>query len=247
MPSPPAGLCDSCRHQRVVRNTRGSSFSLCERSKDDERYPRYPRLPVRSCAGYEPRRCWETSDPLYIAYHDEEWGRPVREEHLLLERLCLEGFQSGLSWLTILRKRENFRAAFAGFEPERLARFGDDDADRLMADAGIVRNRAKIEATIANARATAALHERGETLGELLWSFAPAAPSAAAQTLRDLPATTPESKALARELKRRGFRFVGPTTAYALMQATGIVNDHVAGCFVRGAVQAQIDAARARP
>jgi DNA-3-methyladenine glycosylase I len=200
---------------------------------------------VTSCPGYEPQRCWETSDPLYNAYHDEEWGRPVREEHLLLERLCLEGFQSGLSWLTILRKRENFRAAFHGFEPERVARFDDDDVARLMADAGIVRNRAKIEATIANARATAALHEAGETLAALLWSFAPQTSTAAPATLQDMPATTPESKALARELKRRGFRFVGPTTAYALMQATGIVNDHLARCFVRGAVQAQIDAARA--
>ncbi len=229
----------------MVRNTRGSSFSLCLRSKEDERYPRYPRVPVLRCPGHEPRRCWDTSDPLYIAYHDEEWGRPVREEHLLLERLCLEGFQSGLSWLTILRKRENFRAAFERFEPEAVARFGDADVQRLMADAGIVRNRAKVEATIANARATAALHAAGETLGALLWSFAPAEPAPAPQTPAEMPAITPESKALARELKRRGFRFVGPTTAYALMQATGIVNDHVAGCFVRGAVQAQIDAARA--
>ncbi|MEA2127710.1 MAG: DNA-3-methyladenine glycosylase, partial [Solirubrobacteraceae bacterium] len=140
---------------------------------------------------------------------------------------------------------ENFRAAFAGFDPEAVARFGDDDVQRLMADAGIVRNRAKIGATIANARATAALHDAGETLGALLWSFAPQTPPAARATLQDMPATTPESKALARELKRRGFRFVGPTTAYALMQATGIVNDHLARCFVRGAVQAQIDAARA--
>ena len=247
MPAPPAGLCDSCRHQRVVRNTRGSSFSLCRRSADDDRYPRYPRIPVRSCPGHEHQRCWDTSDPLYIAYHDEEWGRPVRDERLLLERLCLEGFQSGLSWLTILRKRENFRAAFRGFDPAQVARFGDADVERLMADAGIVRNRAKIEATIANARATVALHEAGETLGALLWSFAPAAPGPAPETLGDMPATTPESKALARELKRRGFRFVGPTTAYALMQATGIVNDHVARCFVRGAVQAQIDAVRALP
>jgi DNA-3-methyladenine glycosylase I len=247
MPSPPAGLCDSCRHQRVVRNTRGSSFSLCRRSKDDERFPRYPRIPVLSCPGHEPRRCWATSDPLYIAYHDAEWGRPVREESLLLERLCLEGFQSGLSWLTILRKRENFRVAFEGFEPRRVARFGADDVERLMGDAGIVRNRAKIEATIANARATAALHDAGEMLSELLWSFAPTAPAPAPATLQDMPATTPASKALARELKRRGFRFVGPTTAYALMQATGIVNDHVADCFVRGAVQAEIDSARALP
>ncbi len=190
-------------------------------------------------------RCWPTTDELYIAYHDEEWGRPVRDEQRLLERLCLEGFQSGLAWITILRKRENFRAAFRGFDPEQVARFGDADVARLMADAGIVRNRAKIEATIANARATVALHAAGETLGALLWSFAPEPPEPAPRSLSDMPAITPASKALARELKKRGFRFVGPTTAYALMQATGIVNDHVEGCIVRDAVQAQITAARA--
>jgi DNA-3-methyladenine glycosylase I len=187
----------------------------------------------------EPQRCWPTSDPLYIAYHDEEWGRPVHEEHLLLERLCLEGFQSGLSWLTILRKRERFRAVFEGFRPERVQCFGPRDVERLLQDAGIVRNRAKIEAAIANARATAALHDAGETLRELLWSFAPASAPPAPRALADMPATTPESKALARELRRRGFRFVGPTTAYALMQACGIVNDHLASCFVRGAVEAE--------
>jgi DNA-3-methyladenine glycosylase I len=187
-----------------------------------------------------PVRCWPTSDPLYIAYHDEEWGRPVRDEHRLFERISLEAFQSGLSWITILRKRENFRAAFAQFDPAVVARFGDAEVERLMADAGIVRNRAKIEATIANARATVALHEAGETLDELLWSFAPPAGSTPApRSLQDMPAITPESKALARELKRRGFRFVGPTTAYALMQATGIVNDHIAECIVRTAVVAE--------
>jgi DNA-3-methyladenine glycosylase I len=193
----------------------------------------------------EPQRCWPTSDPLYLAYHDEEWGRPVYEEHLLLERLCLEGFQSGLSWLTILRKRERFRAAFEAFRPEAVARFGEHDVERLLGDAGIVRNRAKIEATIANARATAALHDAGETLRELLWSFAPAFPPPAPRALADLPATTPESTALARDLKRRGFRFVGPTTAYALMQACGIVDDHIAGCFVREDVERE--RARGRP
>jgi DNA-3-methyladenine glycosylase I len=188
------------------------------------------------------QRCWPTTDPLYIAYHDEEWGRPVRDEHRLLEKLCLEGFQSGLSWLTILRKRARFREVFDRFDPERVARFSDADVERLMADAAIVRNRAKIEATIANARATVALHDANETLSDLLWSFAPASPAPAPETLRDMPATTPESAAMARELKRRGFRFVGPTTAYALMQACGIVNDHVAGCVVR----ADVEAARAR-
>ncbi len=185
----------------------------------------------------ERARCWPTTDPLYIAYHDEEWGRPVQGEHRWLERLSLEAFQSGLSWLTILRKREHFRAAFCDFDPERVARFGDEDVRRLMADAAIVRNRAKIEAAIANARATVALHEAGEQLGDLLRSFAPSPPGPPPRSLQDMPAATPQSKALARELKRRGFRFVGPTTAYALMQATGIVNDHVTHCFVRAAVE----------
>jgi DNA-3-methyladenine glycosylase I len=189
-------------------------------------------------------RCWPTTDALYIAYHDDEWGRPVRDDRLLFERLCLEGFQSGLSWITILRKRESFRAAFAGFDPSAVGRFGDADVQRLMADASIVRNRAKIEATIANARATLALARAGETLADLLWSFAPPEPAPAPAALADMPAVTPESKALARELKRRGFRFVGPTTAYALMQATGIVNDHVAGCVVRDAVEAERAAGR---
>ncbi len=187
----------------------------------------------------EPIRCWPTTDPLYIAYHDEEWGRPVHDEHRLLERLCLEAFQSGLAWITVLRKREHFRAAFARFDPAVIARYGEADVVRLMGDAGIVRNRAKIDATIANARATLALHEAGETLAALLWSFAPAERGPAPPTLGDMPAWTPESKALAKELKRRGFRFVGPTTAYALMQATGIVNDHVEGCIVRTAVEAE--------
>jgi DNA-3-methyladenine glycosylase I len=187
----------------------------------------------------EPQRCWPTTDPLYRAYHDEEWGRPVREDRGMLERLCLEGFQSGLAWITILRKRERFRAVFAGFDPRAVARFDAHDVDRLMSDAGIVRNRAKIEAAIANARATVALQEAGETLTGLLWSFAPPSAAPAPAALADVPAATPQSTALARELKRRGFRFVGPTTAYALMQATGIVNDHLAGCAVRAAVEAE--------
>jgi DNA-3-methyladenine glycosylase I len=203
----------------------------------------------------EPQRCWPATDPLYIAYHDEEWGRPVRDDAKLLERLCLEGFQSGLSWITILRKRERFRAVFASFDADAIARFDEHDVTRLMADATIVRNRAKIEATIANARATVALHDAGERLTDLLWSFAPEHAGPSPRALADMPSATPESKALARELKRRGFRFVGPTTAYALMQATGIVNDHIAGCFVRDAVEAERAAAvvsaagdrRARP
>jgi len=185
----------------------------------------------------EPRRCWPMSDPLYIAYHDEEWGRPVRDDALLLERLCLEGFQSGLSWLTILRKRERFRELFEGFTPQRVARFDSDDVERLMGDAGIVRNRAKIEATIANARATLELQAAGETLTGVLWSFAPGGPQRAPRSLADTPSMTAESKAMARDLKRRGFQFIGPTTAYALMQAVGIVNDHVVGCIARAAVE----------
>jgi DNA-3-methyladenine glycosylase I len=181
-------------------------------------------------------RCFGSGDPLYEAYHDDEWGRPVRDERGLFERISLEAFQSGLSWLTILRKREAFRAAFAGFDPEAVARFGKRDVARLLADAGIVRNRLKVEATIANAKATVALRETGRPLDELVWSFVPA-PRPAAARLADLPAVTPESTALAKELKRHGFRFVGPTTAYASMQACGLVNDHIAGCVARAATE----------
>lgn len=175
---------------------------------------------------------WDAADSvLYRTYHDTEWGRPLHDARDLFERMSLEAFQSGLSWLTILRKRENFRRAFADFDAARVAAFTETDVERLLADAGIVRNRAKIVATIANAEAAVALAEEGTDLGELLWSFAPPTRPRPA-TLADVPAVTPESKAMARELKRRGFRFVGPTTAYALMQATGMVDDHVAGCFV---------------
>jgi DNA-3-methyladenine glycosylase I len=190
-------------------------------------------------------RCWTTGDPFYNAYHDEEWGRPVVDERGLLERLCLEGFQSGLSWLTILRKRENFRAAFASFDPEHVARFGGRDIRRLLSDAGIVRHRGKIEAAIANARGTLALREAGRPLHELVWSHRPK-PGRPHKTIRELPATTPESVALSKELKRAGFRFVGPTTVYAAMQACGVVNDHIATCFVRDDVQREIDALKVR-
>ncbi len=177
-------------------------------------------------------RCpWAGSAPEYVAYHDEEWGRPVRGDDVIFERISLEAFQSGLAWITILRKREAFRAAFAGFAIARVARFGDEDVARLMADAGIVRNRAKIEATLANARVAAAMDD---SLSDLVWSFAPQPTGRPAPcTTDDVPATTPESVALANELKRRGFRFVGPTTAYAGMQACGLVNDHLAGCLAR--------------
>jgi DNA-3-methyladenine glycosylase I len=175
-------------------------------------------------------RCpWANSSPEYVAYHDEEWGVPLHGETALFERLSLEGFQSGLSWITILRKRENFRRAFAGFDPEKIAGFGAADVERLMADASIVRNRAKIDAVIRNARAIA---ELDTPLDKLLWSFAPEPGGRPRpRTLADVPAVTPESKAMAKELKRRGFAFVGPTTCYALMQATGMVDDHIAGCW----------------
>jgi DNA-3-methyladenine glycosylase I len=180
-------------------------------------------------------RCaWGTSTPDYAAYHDDEWGRPVHGEHALFERITLEAFQSGLSWLTILRKREGFRAAFARFDPEVVARFDDDDRARLMADAGIVRNRRKIDAAITNARAVLELRE-GPGLDELFWSFAPdPATRPAPRSFSDVPAVTDASKALATELKRRGFAFVGPTTAYAGMQACGLVDDHLDGCHARG-------------
>ena len=171
------------------------------------------------------------SSPDYVAYHDEEWGRPLRGDAELFERVSLEAFQSGLSWLTILRKRPAFRVAFAGFDPAKVADFDVDDEARLLADAGIVRNRAKVAATIANARAVLALDE---PLTDLLWSFAPDPPRPAPVTTADVAAVTPESTAMAKALKAKGFRFVGPTTAYALMQATGMVNDHLAGCAFRG-------------
>jgi DNA-3-methyladenine glycosylase I len=181
----------------------------------------------------KPRCSWGVSAPEYIDYHDNEWGRPVHGENELFERLTLEAFQSGLSWLTILRKRENFRKAFDGFEIEQVANYGARDFKRLMGDAGIVRNRKKIEAAIANAKAARELHAAGETLDELIWSFAPEKTGPAPKALSDLEPTTPESKALAKELKRKGFVFVGPTTAYASMQAIGVVNDHLAGCAFR--------------
>ena len=183
-------------------------------------------------------RCpWAAGSPEYREYHDDEWGRPVVDDDALYERLCLEGFQSGLSWLTILRKREGFRAAFAGFDPSAVAAFGPAEVDRLLADAAIVRHRGKIEAAIANARATLAVIEAEGSLGALVWRFEPDPPSAAPVGLADIPATTPASVALARELRRRGFRFVGPTTVYATMQAVGLVDDHLDGCHARPAVE----------
>jgi DNA-3-methyladenine glycosylase I len=185
-------------------------------------------------------RCaWGAGDPLYVAYHDDEWGRPLRDEHALFGLLCLEFFQSGLSWLTILRKRPAFFAAFDGFAPEVVAGYGEADVTRLMADAGIVRNRAKIDAAIANARALAAMHAQGETLVDLLFSFAPAPgsderPARRFRSFGEVPSSTPSSVAMSKALKQRGFRFVGPVVAYALMQSAGIVDDHLEGCWVAG-------------
>lgn len=193
----------------------------------------------------EPRRCWASSDPAYLAYHDEEWGRPVTDERGVFEILCLEGFQSGLSWLTILRKREAFRDAFRGFDPESVARFGSRDVDRLLKDERIVRHRGKIEAVVANARATLELRRAGTPLHELVWSHRPSrhrSPREAA----DWQSTTPESVALSKALKRAGFRFVGPTTVYSTMQECGVVNDHLASCFVHADVDREIAAALAR-
>jgi DNA-3-methyladenine glycosylase I len=179
------------------------------------------------------RRCaWGVSTPDYAEYHDTEWGRELHGDDALYERLTLEAFQSGLSWLTILRKRESFRQAFAGFSINAVAEFGPADEARLMADAGIVRNRAKIAAALANARAAA---ELDGGLSDFLWSFAPAKPRPAPRTFAEVPAVTSESTAMAKALKRGGFAFVGPTTAYALMQATGMVNDHLRGCASRAA------------
>jgi DNA-3-methyladenine glycosylase I len=181
----------------------------------------------------QPRCPWGLSTPEYVGYHDEEWGRPVRDDTGMFERLCLEAFQSGLSWLTILRKRENFRAAFDGFKIDVVAGYGPAEKARLLADAGIVRNRAKIDAAIGNARAALDLPAG---LAELVWAHAPEDTGRAVpQTLEELPSATPESKALSRELKRHGFTFTGPVTVYSTMQACGLVDDHLAGCFRRGA------------
>ncbi len=181
-------------------------------------------------------RCFGDGDPVYEQYHDREWGFPVLDEHGLFERMALEAFQSGLSWRTVLLKRPAFREAFAGFEPDAVAAFGDRDVERLLSDAGIIRNRAKIEATIANARATVELRHAGEPLETVIRAHAPAR-QGPPSGWSDVPSKTPETVALARELKRRGFRFVGPTTLYALMQACGLVDDHLAGCPARPAVE----------
>jgi DNA-3-methyladenine glycosylase I len=186
------------------------------------------------------RRCrWGASTPDYFAYHDLEWGRPVVDDSALYEKLCLEGFQSGLSWITILRKRDNFRKAFAGFDHAKVARFTTKDVTRLMNDAGIVRNRAKIEATIANARAMQTVAEQHGSLAGLCWEFRTPPRRKAPRHFGDIPSKTDASVALSKRLLKLGFRFVGPTTVYAMMQATGIVNDHLVGCDARAACEEQ--------
>ncbi|MEN2738523.1 DNA-3-methyladenine glycosylase I [Microbacterium sp. X-17] len=184
---------------------------------------------LRTGADGRARCAWVGDDPDYVRYHDEEWGRPLRGDRPLFEKLSLEGFQAGLSWITILRKRPAFRRAFADFEPAVVAAFDETDVARLLADAGIVRNRAKIEATIGNARLLTTMAP-GE-LDAFLWSFAPAGPRPRPATMADIPAMTPESDAASKGLRARGFRFVGSTTMYALMQSAGMVDDHLAGCW----------------
>jgi DNA-3-methyladenine glycosylase I len=195
--------------------------------------------PIRGDDGC--RRCpWCIAAPDYAAYHDDEWGRPVTVDDRILEKLCLEGFQSGLSWLTILRRREGFRRAFAGFAPEVVAHFGSSEVERLLGDVSIVRHRGKIDAAIANARATLEVQDRHGSLAGLVWSFEPRRRGRRVpRRLGDLPTTTPESTALSKALKRFGFRYIGPTTAYAAMEALGLVNDHLSGCHVRKTCEAE--------
>jgi DNA-3-methyladenine glycosylase I len=186
-----------------------------------------------------PRCGWGAAPADYAAYHDEEWGRPVTDDVRLFEKLCLEGFQAGLSWLTILRKREAFRAAFAGFDPVAVARFGDDDVARLLGDPGIVRHRGKIEAAIGNARAALEVIAAEGSLAALCWRYEPPLAPVGPRSLAEVAVTTPESAALSAELKRRGFRFVGPTTVHAFFQAMGLVNEHLDGCWARAEVEVE--------
>ena len=190
---------------------------------------------LRTCDDGLVRCSWGAGgDTLYRIYHDDEWGRPVGDDVRLFEKLCLEGFQSGLSWLTILRKRENFRAAFAGFQPERVAAFGEADVQRLLSDAGIVRHRGKIESTINNAKRVLSLVEERGSLAAYVWSFEPAQPHRPTDTPVPIPSTSPASTAMSKDLKKRGWSFVGPTTVYAFMQAMGMTNDHFEGCCAFG-------------
>ena len=194
-------------------------------------------------------RCWWPGDDrAYVAYHDTEWGRPVTDDNQLFEKLCLEGFQSGLSWLTILRKRVNFRAAFGGFDIATVAAFGPGDIERLLGDRGIVRHRGKIASAVNNARRAVEVIDEFGSLAAYVWGWKPEVASAPPAGKDSLPATTPESAALAKDLKRRGWSFVGPTTVYAFMQAMGLVNDHIEGCFARSECEAERTAlTRPRP
>jgi len=185
-------------------------------------------------------RCsWCEGSDIYVAYHDHEWGRAVTDETRLFEKICLEGFQSGLSWITVLRKRESFRDAFSAFDPTKVARFGEAKVDKLLTNAGIIRHRGKIKSTINNARQLNEMHRAGESLAHLVWSFADPSRGPAPDSTSSLPAQTPRSAALSKELKRRGWSFVGPTTMYAFMQSMGVVNDHFAGCHVRDSCDRQ--------
>ncbi|MEN3950840.1 DNA-3-methyladenine glycosylase I [Iodidimonas sp. SYSU 1G8] len=181
-------------------------------------------------------RCaWPGTDPLYVAYHDEEWGVPERDSRALYEKLMLDGFQAGLSWITILRKRENFRAAFQGFQPEIVATFGPADVDRLLGDAGIIRHRGKIEGAIASAKAYLAMEERGESFSDYLWQFTGGRVIQNSWSdMKQVPTETPESRAMSKSLKQNGFKFCGPTICYAFMQAVGMVNDHMSHCYRHG-------------
>ena len=205
-------------------------------------------MDAATLAGADGRvRCWWPGDDAdYVAYHDREWGRPVTDDDRLFEKLCLEGFQAGLSWLTILRKRDNFRAAFCGFDIAAVAGFGPQDVERLLGDAGIVRHRGKIASAVNNARRAGELIEESGSLAAYIWGWEPEAEPDPPTSKSDLPASTPESTALAKDLKRRGWSFVGPTTVYAFMQSMGLVNDHIAGCFARPECEAE-RAAPTRP
>lgn len=192
-----------------------------------------PRVPIQTAEDGQPRCRWCLGTPGYVHYHDHEWGFPVGSDQRLFEKLCLEGFQSGLSWLTILNKRENFRAAFVGFDFHKVAQFGEADVQRLLQDAGIVRHRGKIEAAIHNAQRAIEMVQAEGSLAAFFWRYQPATPSLGTE----IPAQTAESLALSKELKKRGWKFVGPTTMYALMQAMGLVNDHAPGCVTRAEVE----------
>jgi len=183
-------------------------------------------------------RCdWAGTDPLYVAYHDDEWGMPVYDDQELFDRLMLEGFQAGLSWITILRKRENFHRAFDGWNPEIIAGYGEADIARLLADPGIIRNRIKVNGAVGNARAYLAIRDAGESFSGLLWDFVGGEPIVNQPvTLSDVPVSTPEAAAMSKELKRRGFTFVGPTICYAFMQSAGLVDDHLVGCVNKGRI-----------